>query len=164
MLRYPLLILTAILVGSIAGFAYSYAPLHRAKNWKIEWLEERLANRTAAVEELERELGELRTAGESEPTGDEMNALRAQLAEANGLAAAQKQELAELERQLADANGARDSWQSKHAQVASRLEQLESQPASESPESPEPEPLEQGSPVSVPASRSNSLPEERFPD
>jgi chromosome segregation ATPase len=176
LLRYPLLIVTAFLLGALAGFSYSYAPLHRAKDWKIDYLEERLTSRTNQIEELERELGEVRSASENQPSGEQLDALRAQLAEANGLASSRKKEIAELERELDSANSSRDSWKSKHAQVASKLEKIESHStprptearalsASPTDDAVEAETAETDPPdATVPASPASSLPEERFPD
>ena len=56
LLHHPLLILTAILLGAGLAFAYSYAPLHRAKNWEIAYLNDRLESRTGQLEDLETRL------------------------------------------------------------------------------------------------------------
>ena len=85
LLQYPLLMLTAVLLGAGGGFAYSYAPLHRAKDWQIDYLQERLDSRTGQVESLERELVETRGALDGQPSSDELDAFRTRLDEATSM-------------------------------------------------------------------------------
>jgi hypothetical protein len=150
LLRYPLLILTALLLGALLSFAYSYAPLHGAKNWKIDYLEERLESRNAQVLDLETQLREARASLEGTASDDEVRALRTRLDEATRLAAAREQEIAALEEKLESANRSRDSWKSRHAAAVSDLEGR-SEPAS----GPEDDELDVGSELEpLPASPS----------
>lgn len=132
LLRYPLLILTACLLGAIGAFTYSYAPLHRAKDWRIHYLENRLEIRNAQVHELDKELGVARSSLKSQPSGEEMKALRAQLGEATKLTAAREREIQGLERKLASMKKSRDSFKRRHASALADLEaKLSVEPASD---------------------------------
>ena len=135
LLRYPLLILTACLLGAIGAFTYSYAPLHRAKDWRIDYLENRLEIRNALVHELEEELGEARSSLKGQPSGEEMKALRAQLGEATKLTAAREREIKGLDRKLASMKKSRDSFKRRHA---SAVADLEAKLSAQLPSSPEP--------------------------
>ncbi len=134
LLRYPLLILTACLLGAIGAFTYSYAPLHRAKDWRIDYLENRLEIRNALVHELEEELGEARSSLKGQPSGEEMKALRAQLGEATKLTAAREREIKGLDRKLASMKKSRDSFKRRHASAVADLESKLSAPLPSSPE------------------------------
>jgi hypothetical protein len=118
----PLLFLTALLLGAVFAFVYSYAPLHRAKDWKIGYLEERLSIRTNQAKELEQELREARASLEGTPSGEELGAVRAQLNEATSLADAQKKEMTELSRKLESAERSRNKWKSRYADALPELE------------------------------------------
>lgn len=132
LLRYPLLILTACLLGAIGAFTYSYAPLHRAKDWRIHYLENRLEIRNAQVHELDKELGVARSSLKSQPSGEEMKALRAQLGEATKLTAAREREIKSLDRKLASMKKSRDSFKRRHASAVADLEaKLSVEPASD---------------------------------
>ncbi len=117
LLQYPLLMLTVLLLGAALAFAYSYAPLHRAKDWEISYLQERLASRTQQVEELEEKLRSAESTLEGQPSSDEVSALRAQLDEASGLGDSLQKQVRELERKLERVTRSRDSWKQKHATV-----------------------------------------------
>lgn len=134
LLRYPLLFLTALLLGALGTFVYSYAPLHNAKDWQIDYLEDRLETRNAHVLELE---GELRVAKGSlvgQPSDGEVDALRSQLSEANDLAASHQKQVDELERKFKSASRSRDQWKSRHAAVMAELEGAKKSIAAVTPE------------------------------
>jgi len=126
LLRHPLLIVTAFLLGGITAFAYSYAPLHRAKDWKISYLEERLSNRNTQVEELEAKLAETTSSLEGQPSNEELKGLEAKLAEADQLAKTRERQIDDLEAKLSSATRSRDSWKSRHAATLAELERLKS--------------------------------------
>ena len=111
----PLLILAAFLVGGTVAFAYSYAPLHRAKDWKVDYLEDRLEARNEQVRDLEAQLGEAHGALADAPSGEQLSALKSQFAEATHLVDSQKREIDSLKRKLESASRSRDSWRAKHA-------------------------------------------------
>jgi DNA-binding transcriptional MerR regulator len=122
----PLLFLVALLLGAVIAFTYSYAPLHRAKDWKIGYLEERLGIRTNQAKELELDLHQARAALEGTPSGEELGAVRAQLNEAMDLADAQKdthkKKLAELARKLESAERSRNKWKSRYEEARPAFE------------------------------------------
>ena len=118
----PVLFAVALLLGAATAFAYSYAPLHRAKDWKIGYLEERLSIRTSQARELEQELQGARAALEGTPSGEELGAVRAQLKEATSLASAHEKEVAALSRKLESAERSRNQWKSRHSQARAEIE------------------------------------------
>ena len=122
MLRYPLLILTALLLGAALSFAYSYAPLHRANVWKIGYLEERLESRNEQVNELEAQLEQAKSSLDGTPSNEEVRALRTRLDEAIKLAESREKEIGGLERKLASMTRSRDSWKGRHAEAVAKLE------------------------------------------
>jgi hypothetical protein len=121
LLRYPLLVLTACLLGGLCAFTYSYAPLHRAKDWRISYLESRIEIRNAQVREFEGELAQARNSLESQPSADELKELRAQLSEATKLAEAGKRDTRELDRKLTSMTKSRDSYKRRHAASSADL-------------------------------------------
>jgi len=125
-----LLILTAVLLGAALSFAYSYAPLHRANSWKIDYLEERLESRTSQVRDLEEQLEKATSSLAGTPSDDEVQALRSQLDEATKLAASREQEIEQLERDLANTARSRDTWKNRHTAAMNDLESR-SEPAAE---------------------------------
>ena len=124
----PLLFLTAVLLGATTAFIYSYAPLHRAKDWKIEYLDERLSIRSKQARELEAELRKAREALEGTPSGEELGALRAQLREATRLASAREKEMESLSQKLRSAQRSRDEWKSRSATTLAKFEALNVEP------------------------------------
>ena len=127
--HYPVLFLAAILLGAICAFAYSYAPLHRAKDWQIGYLEERIELRSSQVEELERGLEEAEKSLVGQPSGEELSAVRAQLAEATKLAESRDRELETLDGKLKSVTRSRDSWKSRHAEARAALDERNAEPA-----------------------------------
>jgi chromosome segregation ATPase len=106
----------------VFAFVYSYAPLHRAKDWKIGYLEERLSIRTNQAKELGQKLREARASLEGTPSGEELGAVRAQLNEATSLADAHKKEITELSRKLESAERSRNKWKSRYNDALPELE------------------------------------------
>jgi hypothetical protein len=133
LLRYPLLILTACLLGALCAFTYSYAPLHRAKDWRITYLQDRLEIRNAQIEEFEVEIADARGSLEGQPSSEEVEALRAQLDEATKLADSREREMRSLDKKLASAKKSRDSYKGRHASAVSELKQAKSAPPPSSP-------------------------------
>lgn len=122
LLRYPLLILTALLLGALLAFSYSYAPLHRAKDWKIGYLEERLESRNQQLREAGNNLTEARTSLNGTLSRGEVSAIRTQLGEATRLADSRKNEITSLQKRLTQARKTRDQWRNRHATALSEIE------------------------------------------
>ena len=114
LLRYPLLILTTLLLGALLGFSYSYAPLHRAKDWKIDHLEKRLTSRNEQLTKLEENLAQTSASLSGTLTPEEIAAIRTQLREATRLADATQREVSTLQKRLERATKSRDRWRSRH--------------------------------------------------
>ena len=129
LLRYPLLILTALLLGALLAFTYSYAPLHRAKDWKIDYLEERLESRNQQLREIKVNLAEARTSLSGTLSIEEIAAIRTRLDEATRLADSRKRETGSLQKKLAQAKKSRDQWRSRHAAAVSEIETQKQQAA-----------------------------------
>ena len=129
LLRYPLLVLTALLLGALLAFSYSYAPLHRAKDWKIDYLEERLESRNQEVREFRLNLAEARASLSGTLPVEEIAAIRMQLDEATRLADSREREITSLRKKLAQARNSRDQWRSRHAAALSEIETQQQQAA-----------------------------------
>jgi hypothetical protein len=105
--HHPVLVLIAFVLGGAMSFAYSYAPLHRAKDWRIEHLETRLASRNEHTRELERQLALARKSLAGAPAAEALAALETRLDEATSLAASRAKDISSLERKLDQARKVR---------------------------------------------------------
>jgi hypothetical protein len=108
------------LAGGLTSFVYSYVPLHNAKNWKIAWLEERLAAKDEVVSELEQRLAALESEASGRPDETALEALRDQLASTRRTAGELEKKLAQAERRSRELEQARDSWKSRLAEAEAR--------------------------------------------
>ena len=114
LLRYPSLILATLLLGALLGFSYSYAPLHRAKDWQIDYLEKRLASRNEQLTKLEENLTRTSASLDGTLSPGEIAAIRTQLREATQLADSRQREVSTLQKRLERATKSRDRWRSRH--------------------------------------------------
>jgi hypothetical protein len=105
------------LVGAIGAFLYSYLPLHAAKDWKIDYLEERLAAKDLEIEQLADELQRMETALKDVPDGDTFKVLQDELVTADKTVKSLEQQVAKLERRVEDAERSRDQWKARHAEA-----------------------------------------------
>lgn len=122
--QYPLLILSAALLGGLGAFAYSYAPLHRAKDWQIDYLESRLESRNQQVESLEEKLRDAQASMDGKPSGEELGALRGKLDEVTKHSSSLEKQVRELEQQLEQVTRSRDGWKQKHAAALREIESV----------------------------------------
>ncbi len=136
--RNPLLFAMAFVLGGVAAFAYSYAPLHRAKDWRIDYLESRVESRNAQTKGLEVDLENARKSLAGVPSTEELQGMRAQLAEDSALVASGRREIDGLAAKLKRMTRSRDSWKSRHADAAAQVEELEQAIAGAAPAPPEP--------------------------
>jgi len=157
LLQYPLLILTAVLLGGSMAFIYSYAPLHRAKDWEISYLQERLTSRTEQVEGLEANLRQAQGAIEGQPSNGQLDALNAQLDEAQGLSGSLQKQVRDLESKLTKMTRSRDSWKRKHASVVAEAEAASAVASSVAP-TPSPAPLAVPEATATPTTEDLSAP------
>ena len=67
------------LAGALLAFLYSYIPLHNAKNWKIDYLEERLVAKDNELGELQRKLRQIETDSADKPDSQTFKQLQDEL-------------------------------------------------------------------------------------
>ncbi len=77
--RFPLLFAAVFLLGASCAFIYSYAPLHSSKNWKIDYLEDRVDAQNQQLSALEQELSQARARAQGGPQPEELEEMRGEL-------------------------------------------------------------------------------------
>jgi hypothetical protein len=103
--------------GAILAFVYSYVPLHNAKNWKIGYLEERLATKDAQIESLTQQIRDLEGNLSDVPDGETFKVLQDELVTADKTVNQLEQQVARLEKRAKEAERERDTWKSRHAEA-----------------------------------------------
>lgn len=119
--RHPLPFLLAILIGAVAGVAYTSGPLHTAKNWRLDYLDTQLVIQNQRVRSLEIALArrDLSSRGSLAPA--EAVELRAELVRA-ATREEQKGERADAaEDKAAKAYASREHWRSKSREAETEL-------------------------------------------
>jgi len=129
------------LAGAIGAFVYSYVPLHNAKNWRIDYLEERLATKDAENQSLREKIEQLQGSLSDVPDGDTFKVLQAELVTADKTVSQLEKQVAKLEKRAKEAEQARDTWKSRHAEserqrLAARTESTAPPASPASPASP----------------------------
>lgn len=110
------------LAGAILAFLYSYIPLHNAKNWKIDYLEERLVAKDTELGELQRKLTQLETDSADKPDGQTFKQLQDELHTTDKTLKDLERQVADLERKARDLEKSRNEWKSKYDDAeASRI-------------------------------------------
>jgi len=127
--------LGVFLGGAILSFAYSYAPLHNAKNWKIGYLEERLLAKDAEIEALGAKLRQLEGSLSDVPDGETFKVLQDELVTADKTVKRLEQEVSKLEKRAKEAERPRDQWKARLAEAEKARVTTRAQPAS-APASP----------------------------
>lgn len=105
------------LAGAIGAFLYSYIPLHGAKDWKIDYLEERLATKDLELEQLGEKLRQMESALKDVPDGDTFKVLQDELVTADKTVKSLEQQVGKLERRLEETERSRDQWKARHAEA-----------------------------------------------
>jgi chromosome segregation ATPase len=90
--RHPLPFVAAFALGTLCAFAFSYGPLHTSKNWKIDYLEDRVDAQNQKIGELEEELQGTRAQARGRPDPEELDALRTELEQVQAELAGSKTE------------------------------------------------------------------------
>lgn len=123
-------------VGGIAAFAYSYVPLHNAKNWKIEYLEQRLEETRTAHEALVADVE-----ADTGPSQEALADLTAKVQDNGEAMDTLKQTLAKTEKDLREHRRSRDQWKARYQEaekarsgLAEQIEGLEARLAELDPE------------------------------
>jgi hypothetical protein len=110
------------LAGAILAFLYSYIPLHNAKNWKIDYLEERLVSKDNEIELLEQRLASLEIDAADKPDGQTFKQVQGELVSADKTVKDLEQQVRQLERQARELEKAGRDWKSKYdAAEATRI-------------------------------------------
>lgn len=125
------------LAGALIAFVYSYAPLHSAKNWKIDYLEERLDASRLQIEDLERNLADVQKKMRTRADPEAFRLLQGELAVTDDTIGDLESKLARSQRRVKDLERSRDSWKAKHSEAELKREALLSE--IESINSPAPE-------------------------
>jgi hypothetical protein len=115
------------LTGGAVTFAYSYWPLHDAKNWKISYLEERLEAKDIELQDVQNELAGLREESADKPDGQTFKMLQDELVTADKTAKELERKLAQAEKRAKEMEKSRDSWKAKYASSESEREELAAQ-------------------------------------
>lgn len=120
------------LAGGLLTFGYSYSPLHDAKNWRIDYLEERIRAKDAQLDELQKQLDEVRSEAADKPDGETFKLLQQELVTADKTVQELERKLARAEKQAKELERSRDKWKARHAEAESRRQPLAaSAPAAE---------------------------------
>jgi len=114
--------LGVFLAGGAIAFVYSYSPIHKAKNWKIHYLEERLESKDIELQELQRELSAVREDSADKPDGQTFKLLQDELVTTDKTVKDLERKLSKAERRVKELAKSRDSWKAKHASAQSRPE------------------------------------------
>ena len=112
------------LAGAVMAFAYSYAPLHSAKDWKIGYLEERLRAKNDQIGDFEKKLVQARGEATRRADPEAFRQLQNELARTDATAAELERKLARVRRRAKDLERSRDGWKARHAEAESKLEAL----------------------------------------
>jgi hypothetical protein len=125
--RHPRTLAGTFLVGGILAFGYSYAPLHSAKDWKIDYQESRLESQRKKLDAFEAKLAAAE-AEAAQATLLEQRAPRPQeFEEAQAKLAALEANLADLEKQKGKLTRSRDTWRSRHAAAEEERDEWKAQ-------------------------------------
>jgi hypothetical protein len=119
--------LGTFLAGGLIAFAYSYAPLHDAKNWRIDYLAERLELKQGQLAELQAELKRLKSDTADRPDSDTLKNLKDELATTNSTVESLEKKLAKSARRIEELERSRDQWKSKQAEAESKWKALDSE-------------------------------------
>jgi len=103
--------------GALVAFLYSYIPLHGAKNWKIGYLEERLAAKDAEIETLNGRMRALEGNLSEVPDQETFEVLQEELVTADKTVKSLEQQVSRLEKRAKQAERSRDQWKARHAEA-----------------------------------------------
>lgn len=116
--------------GGLVAFVYSYMPLHDAKNWKIDYLSERIGSKEDRIQALDAELAELKADSADKPDSETFKLLQRELVTTDKTIQDLESKLAKADRRIKELERSRNNWKSKHAALQAKGRQAPS-PASE---------------------------------
>ncbi|MGH0035425.1 MAG: hypothetical protein ACQGVK_10410 [Myxococcota bacterium] len=123
-LRHPIHIGVALLVGAVGSFVYSYGPLHRAESWQIDYLQERVDEQNRQIRSMEEELGGLRAQASSGPDPEALAAERKEAKAAQRELSSARKEAERSERTIKSLRRSVSQWKTKYEQAQADLEEL----------------------------------------
>jgi hypothetical protein len=123
-LRKARVYLGTFVAGGLLAFAYTYYPLHSAKDWKIDHLEARLQEETIRFTELDAEFRTMRGRVESQPDHEAFDALQEEVAGATTRRGELEEKLNRADRKIRDLEKSRGSWEAKYAKLEKSRDDL----------------------------------------
>lgn len=122
--RHPIHIAAALLIGAVGAFVYSWGPLHRAEQWKIGYLEERVDEQNRTIREMEDEMVALRAETSSQPDPKDLAAEREAAKKARRELASAQKEAARHEATIKSLRRSVSQWKSKAEKADAEIESL----------------------------------------
>lgn len=116
--------LATFLCGGLFAFAYSYSPLHNSKNWKIDYLSDRLEAQSARLTDVSGELETLKADTESRPDAQTFGMLQNELATADKTVGDLERKLEKSERRIKELEQSRKNWRAKAKAAENKSEAL----------------------------------------
>ena len=116
--------LGVFLAGGLIAFVYSYSPLHKAKNWKIEYLEERLEAKEVELQTAGQELASVTADNEDKPDTETFKLLQNELVTVDKTVKELERKLAKAERRMKELETSRNNWKAKTAKAESMRDAL----------------------------------------
>jgi septal ring factor EnvC (AmiA/AmiB activator) len=125
--RNPLPFLLVFLLGGLFAFVYSYAPLHSAQSWKIDYLEKRLADRNERLKAIETELSIARSDAASRPDADEFKSVSSELTQAQRELRKLRSETQRQAATIESLRKSRNDWRAKVTKLEAEAREREAQ-------------------------------------
>jgi hypothetical protein len=121
---HPIHFVLALFIGAVGSFVYSYGPLHRAEQWQIGYLEERVDEQNAALRTLEAQLAQLEQQASTQPDPEDLASERSKAQSAKRDLASARKELERSERTIKSLRHSVGQWKSKYAKAQAEAESL----------------------------------------
>lgn len=99
--------------GAVLAFVYSYVPLHNAKNWKIDYLTERLEAKDQQLVQAETRLSAMEADASGRPDAKTFKVLQDELAAADRKVKDLERKLDRSDSRVAELERARSHWKKK---------------------------------------------------
>jgi len=115
------------LAGGLISFVYSYSPLHKAKAWKIDYLEERLETKDGELQAVQQELASVKADNHDMPDGETFKMLQDELVTVDKTVKELERKLGKSDRRVKELEKSRDNWKTKAAKAESKRDALAAQ-------------------------------------
>jgi hypothetical protein len=116
--------LGTFLAGGIITFAYSYHPLHNAKNWKIEYLEARMVAKSARLDSAAEKLAVLEREALGRPDFEVFEGVQDQLTKAEKSVTSLEKKVSWSDKKIRELEQSRASWKRRASQAESKAKDL----------------------------------------